>query len=107
MKFLSTESTTLEDKESGIKLVALVVTNRVRFAMFDLVQSETMEGRLDLAEYIFKNCVESLTVGGKSVEPLDMLGADLSDEDTSTVYFSCVDLIINHVLLEASSNTKK
>jgi len=107
LKFLSQEPEKLTNKDLGIVLTASVPTNKTRFILYDMVQKETMAARLELSEFILLNCIEKLTIKNKEVSTDDMINADLSDSTTADIYFGCVDMVVSHILVTDTDDTKK
>lgn len=107
MKFLPSKDEVLTDSKLKLKISVYAPTNAMRFALYDLVQDATAQGRITLSEYIFDNCVSSVKVGTKEIEPEQMKAADLTDDSTAEVYFRCVDLVLNKVLKLDIDTAKK
>jgi len=121
MKFLSKEQITITDKEKGLVIKMAPLTNEVIFTVYGMLSnstlvdadapgSETIMAKLKVAEYLFTNVVTGLSIGGNDIAPLDMLGADFSDDKTSTDFFACLEAIITrilHRLYEDESDVKK
>jgi len=98
MKFITKTDVVLKDEECGIELVMRPATNAARFTIYDLGSDDSLASRVRTAEYVFKNCITSLTVNGEPIEPAAMVDADLSDTDTAQVYFTCANLVVSAVL---------
>ena len=107
MKFLTTAESELKDSKLKLKVTVPAPTNAIRFALYDLGQNESLEGRIKMAEYIFDNCVTAIKVGAQSIEPEQMLAADLADDATSTIYFKIVDMVVSHQLNIVEDAEKK
>jgi len=107
MKFLKTTVVKVKDKEHAIEGTLNPVTNAVRYKLLDAGTDESFAGRIAMAEFVFDNCFASLTVKGKAITPSDMKKADITDEDTATIYFSCVNVAVEAVLAAAEIDEKK
>jgi len=100
MKFLTDAPVTLEDKENKLKVGAIAATNELRYKLLDLGagDADSMAKRVEMAEFIFVECITSISVKGKDIDPKQMVKADLMDEGSAKVYFSCVNLVVESYL---------
>jgi len=110
MKFLSKEKVTVEDKELKIKLTMKYITNEMRFTIWSLMDltdsdedgaattSDAALSRLKLGTYLFTDVATHLSIRGETIPPAKMPEADLTDTESASDYFKCVEIMINKIL---------
>jgi len=104
MKFLTDAPITKLDRATKVKLIAFAPTNDLRYKLLDLGagDSESLAKRVEMAEFVFTTCIKELFVAGAKIEPSDMVKADIQDEKTATVYFTCVNLVVEAYLADTT-----
>jgi len=93
MKFITKKPVELENKEEQIKITVSPATNEKRFTLYEYSTDDSLAGRIKMAEFLFLNCVDKLSIKGQDIDPADMIQADLSDEETANAYFTCVNMV--------------